>query len=155
MTVTQELLKELFEYKDGNLYKKTNPEVKVGSPKGDGYLITCIENKMYRLHRLIYLMHYGYLPKILDHIDTDRSNNRIENLRPTTQISNQWNRKVGKANSSGVKNVTWHKTGKKWCVELRLHGKHKSFGLYEDLELAELVAIMAREKYHGTFANHN
>ena len=155
MTVTQEWLKEMFEYRDGNLYKKSDPETKFGSDKGDGYLICCINAKMYRIHRLIYLLHYGNLPKIVDHIDCDTTNNKIENLRAANSASNQWNRKICARNTSGVKNVSWNKRMKKWSVELDVNRKRKKFGYYEDIELAELVAIMAREKYHGIFANHN
>jgi hypothetical protein len=159
-SITQDYVKQLFEYRDGNLYWKVKPRqnVKIGAKAGTlnniGYFLTKINNKNYLNHRLIFLMHHGYLPKYLDHIDGSPSNNKLENLRPATFFENNWNAKLSKKNTSGVKGVNWHKDMKKWQIRIKTNGKRKSFGLYDDLELAELVAQEARTKYHGAFANH-
>ena len=58
------------------------------------------------------------------------------------------------SNTSGVKGVSWRRKSKKWTVRVTVDGEYKSFGSYDDLELAELVAIEARNKYHKEFANH-
>ncbi len=62
--------------------------------------------------------------------------------------------KTPKTNKSGVKNVSWYKSLNKWVVSMRVKNTAKTIGYFDDLELAELVAIEARNKYRGEFANH-
>lgn len=158
-TLTQEQVKSLFDYKDGNLYWKNNVSaVKAGSKAGsinaNRYISIVCNKQRYQAHRLIYLLHYGYIPECVDHIDGNRSNNKIENLRPATKSQNSCNQKINIKNTSGYKNVYWHKVYKKWRVCLVVKNKKIHFGTFVDLELADLTAQMAREKYHGNFARH-
>jgi len=161
--LTQEKALDVFEYREGALYwKKVNPQckiVKVGDEagmvatlKGDKYRRLSIDGYHYLTHRVIYLMHYGYMPKVLDHIDGNSLNNRIENLRPASLSENSLNSKAKNTNTSGMKNVYWNKNEKKWVVKLFIKGKSNFFGYFKDKELAELVAIEARDKFHGKFA---
>jgi hypothetical protein len=157
--LTKEYLNDLIEYCDGVLYwKKARQGVTVGKPVGclnaKGYLRTKINGEHYRNHRLIFLMHYGYLPAIVDHIDNNPLNNRIENLRPATNAENGYNAKTPKHNTSGLKNIFWSKRDKKWLVQLRIDGGKKSFGSYFDLDYAKFVADAMRYKYHKAFARH-
>lgn len=155
---TQQLMHELFDYHDGNLYWKVKSSTKVsigdkaGSVTAKGYCQISIKGWLYLAHRLIYLMHRGNLPWCIDHIDGDPSNNRIENLRAATLTENMANRPINSNNTSGFKNVYKSKNGKKWIVVLKLKDKQKYFGTYDDIELASLVATEARAKYHKEFA---
>lgn len=149
--VTQQRLHELFVYKDGNLIR--NGKI-AGSVNKQGYRCICVDYKIYRAHRLVFLYHHGYLPEQIDHVDKNPGNNMIENLRPATNGQNCMNRGMMRNNTSGAKGVFWDKEVCKWRVAVRINRKLKSFGRYVDKELAELVAVMAREKHHGTFANH-
>ena len=157
--LTQELVQSLFEYKDGKLYWKVNKgRVKIGDKTGSlhhsGYLFIQINSKTYLAHRVIFLYHHGFLPQYIDHIDGNKSNNKIENLREATRHQNSFNTKLYKTNTSGIKGVNWSKSAKKWEVRVQINNKRKCFGIYENNELAELVAIEARNKYHGNFARH-
>lgn len=158
--ITQQKVKEIFDYKDGCLYWKIRHGSlgivgkKAGSLMQNGYYITKINGKSYLIHRLIYLWHYGFLPKELDHIDKNSLNNRIENLRQATRKENACNRGLPKNNTSGYKNVVWNNKSRKWLVRLRIDGKEKDFGYYHDIELAGLVAEEARNKYHKEFVRH-
>ena len=109
--MTQQDFIDRFEYRDGKLfYKNTEGCMAKGSEVGTldkGYLKTLINRKPYRLHRIIFMMHHGYLPKYIDHIDGNPANNRIENLRPATSSQNNLNRGKHKRNTSGYKGVTW------------------------------------------------
>jgi hypothetical protein len=111
-------LHELFVYKDGLLIwreSRKHGKVKAGAIAGwesktDGYVRVCIEGMQYAAHRLIWRMHNprGATPFILDHIDGDRSNNRIENLRkvtPTENIHNRRPRKQGVVGSGKLQQL--------------------------------------------------
>ena len=158
--LTQEYLNSLFEYKDGKLFNKIyrNRNSKQGQESGhlqsDGYIRLVINKKAYLIHRIIYFIEYGYIPKELDHIDNNRANNRIENLRPVNRSENMQNRKVAKNNCSGTKGVCWNKRHSKWNCYIYLKKKKIDFGFFDDLDLASLISIEARVKYHGKFANH-
>lgn len=150
--ITQKRLYELFDYVDGELVRRSGR--KGGSVNKRGYKILCVDYKMYKAHRLVFLYHTGYLPDQIDHVDGDKLNNRIENLRAADNSQNMMNRKMLRNNTSGAKSVFWDKSHKKWRVAIRFDTVLRSFGRFTDFELAELVATMAREKYHGAFANH-
>ena len=160
-SISQNELLKLFEVKDGVLYWKVNKpysRYKAGDIAGrkvkDGYMQVCVNRIRILNHQVVFKMFYGYIPKTIDHIDGNVSNNRIENLRPATLSQNQYNSKTSTRNKSGVKGVHWNVSRKKWHVQLSVNGKQTTFGLYNDLELASLVAQEARDKYHGVFANH-
>lgn len=149
--ITQKRLHELFVYDEGNLIR--NGKI-AGSVNKRGYRVICVDNKLYKAHRLVFLYHHGYLPEQIDHADKNPKNNQIENLRPATNGQNCMNRGMMRNNTSGAKGVFWDKEFGKWRVAVRINKKLKSFGRYIDKELAELVAVMAREKHHKQFANH-
>jgi len=158
MEVTLSKLHELFDYKDGNLIWKIakSRRVKAGDIAGSlneyGYIMIGFNGSVYRAHRLIYFYHNGYFPLFIDHIDGNKSNNKIENLRSVTISQNAMNQKISTRNSSGVKGVMWHKRDKKWVVQLKVNSKCHSFGYYDDKELAELVAMEATNKLHKQFS---
>lgn len=150
----------LFEYRDGILYwKVSRGKVMAGDIAGNlnkamGRMYVGVNKKLVLLHRVVFLMHHGYLPNMVDHIDGNPLNNRIENLRPATRSENNQNRKTNKNTVSGIKGVDWHKQVGKWRVQVRVAGKKKHFGLYAHKEIAETIAMMARHKHHGEFARH-
>ena len=157
--VTKELLNELFEYKNGILYSKVDrykTAIKkgnvVGSISNQGYLRTCINYKSYKLHRLIFMMFYGYMPVEIDHVNGNKTDNRIENLREVSHSQNEWNKSKTVRNTTGIKNITFENG--KWRVRVGANNKTINVGVFDNLELAELVAQEARNKYHGNFANH-
>jgi len=157
--INKELLDELFVYCDGKLYYKNHKYKKligkkVGTLNSNGYLYAQINGKRFANHRLIFLMHHNYLPQCIDHINGNKLDNSIENLREATYSQNGQNAKLRKDNTSGIKNISWNKTVKKWRVQIKIDGKRKHIGLFDNLELAELVAIEIRNKYCGEFANH-
>ena len=109
---------------------------------------------------MIFLHQHGYLPKCLDHIDGNRENNKIENLREVTQQQNCLNSKHRTTSKSPYKNVYLQPPTKNpewkrnWVVSLTINGTKKYIGSFEDIELADLVAHEARDKFHGQYARH-
>ena len=158
--LTQELVQALFEYREGALYWRTRAAANVragdlaGFVQGNGYRGVVIDRKIHSLHRIIFLYHYGHLPKIVDHIDGNILNNDITNLRAATVATNGANRRVGCNNTSGVKNVSWHKAIAKWDVRVQKAGVSYYIGSYEALEDAAHAAAQARLVLHQEFARH-
>lgn len=156
--MTQEELKLLLQYDKTTgefTWKVNRGKVKAGDKiysSSHGYLYVGINYKKYALHRLAWLYEFGVTPKEIDHVNGNKSDNRIENLRECTRVQNCQNRIDTKNKSSFIRNVHWHKLAKKWQVRIQYKGKRICIGLFEDLELAELVALEARAKYHGEFA---
>lgn len=134
--LTKHLLHTLFKYKDGNLFWKIKPckniaiGKKAGSLDKDGYVTVRYNKKSYKAHRLIFMMHYGYMPLFLDHIDRDPSNNKVENLREVSHSENLQNKGMYKTNKSGYKYIQWFKKTNSW----RLVYKKNHIGYYKQLE---------------------
>jgi hypothetical protein len=160
MKFTKQDLEDLFEYRDGNLYWKRYPDysnkslVKAGFYHSTGYQVVKIYGKRHKVHRIIFMIHHGYVPKYIDHIDGNKLNNNIENLRECNHNQNMHNRRISSNNTSGIKGITWRSDIKKWWPQLMVNNKRIYLGTYDDLELAELVIIEARNLYHGKFAKH-
>jgi hypothetical protein len=158
--ITQQELIELFDYRNGKIFIKHNigKRSKIGYETGHlgdkGYLRLKIRSKSYLVHRLIFLMHKGYLPEFIDHINGDRADNNIDNLREATRSQNCQNAKLSKVNRSGVKGVSWHKYNQKWYARISLDGKRIDLGYFDSLIEAEATIKATREKLHGVFSNH-
>jgi len=158
MMITQKMLHEIFDYReDGNLIRKDTGAIVGSKPKvvtrNRRYATTKIKGQHFCVHKLIYMYHHGEMPDQLDHININSLDNRIENLRPASSEQNMSNRTLFKNNKSGYKGVCWHKQHEKWGVTIGVNGLFKHIGYFENLELAGLVSIEARDKYHGKYAS--
>lgn len=151
--VTQARLQELFDYKDGHLWKKKSGK-KAGTVAKEKYRRIMVDGNLKYEHQFVFLYHHGYCPDAIDHIDNNPLNNAIENLREVTLSENQYNSKLRKHSKTSVKNVFYSQKSKKYRVVIGVDKVKKHCGYYDDLELAELVAIEARDKFHGRFAHH-
>jgi hypothetical protein len=157
-----ELIQHLFEYRDGKLYWKNKPSkysnislgTEAGSLYNTGYRIIKFSGYRCQTHRLIYFYHYGHIPKIIDHIDSNPLNNKIENLREATSSQNAYNTKINTRNKSGVKGVYFHKKSKKYVAQCTVDGFKKNLGGFTSLEEAENFVKKYRELHHGEFVNH-
>ena len=155
LQVSHERVLELFDYDDGKLFYKSNNEpAKIYVTKGHRYARIKFDKQEFKLHRIIFLYHKGYLPDIIDHINGDRYDNRIENLREANTYQNRQNSRIYSTSKSGVKNVYWCKKMNKWKVIMNINGETHIFGYYADLEEAKQVATSMRDKYFQDFANH-
>jgi len=164
--VNNELDKIIVEYfsydaESGIILWKKNPgkrnllNKEAGSLRPDGYRHIAINGKCVLSHRVAWFLHYNCWPeKYIDHIDGNKINNNIKNLREADVFENAYNSLTPKNNTSGVKNVYWNKQKSKWMARINLKGKCKFIGLFDDLDLAELAVMEAREKLHGKYFNH-
>ena len=158
--VTQELVRKMFEYRDGKLFRRItrSQRNKVGDEAGtlekSGYKRFSIDGKHYRVHRIVWLYHYGEFPDgQIDHINHDRTDNRIENLEMKSNLANARNQRVRKNNTSGALGVTWFKRDKKWRAAIQVLSKNIHLGYFETIEEAISMRLTANDHY-GFHPNH-
>jgi hypothetical protein len=153
-----ELAHSLFEYRDGALYWKSDVarNVKAGDRvaknSNAGHLRVCYDGKYHTLARIIFAMNHGYYPEVVDHINGDGRDNRLENLRAADMRTNAQNRKRNTLNLSGTKNVGFKTAKNRWRVTLRKNDGTRMDKLFKHFDIACTIAELARFKYHGEFA---
>ena len=158
--LTKEVARKLFVYRDDKLYWKENGQGKqldkpIGWKWKNGYWYADLklENetkwKHYGLHSLVYNYHYGLVPdgKCVDHIDRNKDNNTIDNLRLVTNQENSFNTNISKNNTSGHTGVYWHKRDKRWLARITIDGKTISLGRFKTIEKAIKARKLGEEKY--------
>ena len=142
-TITQSDLKNLFRYRDDGSLIRTVPtsnRVKAGDVAGtkdkDGYIVINLRGKQRKAHHLVWLYHYGYMPKMIDHINRNKSDNRIENLRLTNKSLNAFNSKIQSNNTSGCKGVSYIRKSNRWESAIKINGKKIILGYFKCLNEA-------------------
>ena len=156
---TQKYLQENYTYdaESGILYRKrkTTQDTPAGTTWTTGYVVTKIKGTFYKVHRLIWILLYGdNPPTIIDHINGDKSDNRLCNLRACEHSQNLWNARKPKNNTSGYKGVKMHKKSGKWYGEVRGNGERRITRLCETKDEANQLLIRIRADLHGDFANN-
>jgi len=145
--MNQEIALNLFQYKEGKLFWKINPGPwKNLKDKEAGYLnsekrrVIKSNGKSYKTHRIIWMMHYGEIPKHLtvDHINRDRLDNRIDNLRLATATQQSHNTKAKGYSLSGPS----------YQVTVGMNGKNKYIGKYGTECAARLAYLMEKLQWN-------
>lgn len=128
---------------------------KVGNLNSDGYLCFNYKGKSYKVHRVIWEMHNGPIPKgmQIDHLDHNRVNNLLSNFRLVDSRTNTRNQKKRVTNSSGVTGVYWHKRDSIWYAAISDGTRLVSLGTFADKQDA-INARKAAEKLYGYHPNH-
>lgn len=118
-----------------------------------GYRRVCFKGKQFRAHRVAWLLYYGCTPSAqIDHINGNRTDNRICNLRLASNAENSRNAKLSKDNTSGCSGVTYHKKAKKWAASIMYNRKQIYLGIYENILDAVQVRKEAEVRYFGAFS---
>jgi len=163
---SQEELHERFKYcDDGNFIRKSKAKPRTnrirkekiaGRINSKGYVQVGIHNLRYLLHRLVWIYHKGDIPSgmLVDHIDRNPLNNRIENLRLASRSLNAYNSKLFTSNNSGIRGVSFAKSRNKWRACITVNGKQKSLGYFHTIEEAIICRKEAEIKYYGDFPRH-
>lgn len=149
---------DLFNLKDGELFWKEKPSkrvqigAKAGSLNSCGYLEVQIKRKHYLIHRIIFEMVYGAIPdrEEIDHINHNRQDNLPINLRSVCHTHNQKNQSKSVRNTSGIVGVSWKADRKKWHSQIRVDGKDKHLGFFEDIN----DAVIARKNANTLYEFH-
>lgn len=174
----QEYLHECFLHlENGDLVWKQRPRHHFGTQHGqdvsncyagrvagrltkDGYLQVGLSYfgkvTLMAVNRVIWTMYNGTIPDgyLVDHWDTDKSNNKITNLRLALISNNAHNANLSVRNTSGVKGASWNANRKVWDVKLCINSKNRRIGSYKTLEEAEIAVKKARVELHQEFTNH-
>lgn len=140
--------------------KPTSRKTKVGEivgtyHKATGYVYLSINKKKYRAHRLAWFYSYGYWPENdIDHINGNRADNRLENLREATRSENMYNQtRVRKNSKIKVTGVSYNRD--RYRARINAEGKQYHIGTYDTIEEAETAYLEAKKKLHGDFTGVN
>lgn len=148
-----------FEVSDFGRVRRTNGgKILVGGDH-NGYRRFCIdkdsgESVTILVHRVVFESHVRGLEEgeVIDHIDGNRMNNTLSNLRVCCNESNQYNRGSAKQATSTYKGVSYCKVKNKWRAQIKTKGKSKHIGYYSVEADAALAYNEAASRTFGAFA---
>jgi hypothetical protein len=144
--VNRERLNILFVYIDGALYRKLRliSGFRVGAiagcPNEHGYWSIRVDGKIYLRHRLIFLMHHGYLPEVIDHINRVPGDDHIDNLREVTPSQNQ----INSDRYDGAKGFSYDKERNRFRARIEVNRKTVHLGYFVTAEEARAAYLSAR-----------
>lgn len=119
-----------------------------------GYFVGRAYGPKLKAHRVCWLLHYGSWPSgEIDHINGDKSDNRIQNLREVDRSENMRNSRMSSANSTGYTGVHYHKANKKYIAYARADNKLVYLGSFLTAEEAYSARLLAN-KIYGYHPNH-
>lgn len=138
------------------LRKKPCPRTKSGAIAGSvtpyGYRYIQLKGKKYAAHRLVWLIEHGCFPEFdIDHIDGNKLNNRITNLRDATRMQNSQNRGAQKNNKFGLRGVSYNTRLKKYIAQIQHDGVNRHLGVFMTPEEAHDAYIEAAKSLFTHF----
>lgn len=161
MSLTAERLREVLDYnpETGDLVwrRSTGRRAKVGEVAGakhcKGYLQVTIDGKNHLAHRLVWLHVHGELPhSLIDHVNGDKADNQLANLRPATNAQNLSNRSMlNSNNTSGHRGVCWARANGKWRAEITSGTKSKHIGYFDTADEAATAYRLEAVALFGEF----
>lgn len=136
-------------------WKERRRGVQFGAVAGtlcsDGYISLCVDGERHRAHRLAWLHVHGVWPlDCIDHIDGNRSNNSIQNLRDVSRGVNIQNQRASTARnaSAGLLGVTFYARTGQWMAQISVNKRRKHLGYFETMEQAHQAYVNAKRKHH-------
>jgi hypothetical protein len=159
--LTQERLKQVLNYEpeSGNFtWKSARSSVLIGeiaghTSKQTGYRLVGVDGSLFLAHRLAWLYVHGEFPSAsIDHVDRNRLNNSIGNLRTATQSQNAFNSPARSTSKSGFKGVSWCHVTSKWRATATINGKQKSLGRHKELRNAVSAYNRFAQANHEAYA---
>lgn len=156
-----EFIRSVLEYNPETgsmLWKKRTgskqPGQQAGYKKKDGYWYIHVNKRHVTLHRVAWVIYYGEWPDQIDHINMDRADNRIANLRNASVAENNRNRTKQSNNTSGYKGVTFNKASGKYQAKIQHNKKPYCLGYFDTAIEASLAYKKAAEELHNEFARY-
>lgn len=133
---------------------KTDVGSVAGIKRTDGYLGVKFDQSTYLVHRVIWALFHGSSPcAMIDHIDGDRANNKIDNLRLADDYQNRWNSapRPKITATHGHQGVIWNRRCSCWNARIRVLGKLKHLGTFSTADEAASAYKQAAQGNHGSF----
>lgn len=154
--ITHEYVRSVLNYDPltGFLTWKTQASnrVKAGDRAGwksKGYREICLREASFYEHRIVWFHVFGEWPfEQLDHINGDRSDNRISNLRECSPSENRHNLTGVRSKGSGFRGVWLRRCNKKWCAAIQTDGMRLNLGSFDTQEAAHAVYLQAKRLIH-------
>jgi len=113
------------------------------------YLLVGVDRQLFLAHRVAWALQYGVWPDHdIDHVNGDRTDNRLSNLRVATRSENMQNARPGRHNTSGTRGVHWRAHAQKWCVVLYAHKQRHHIGYFDTLNEAADACARAKGRLH-------
>ncbi|MGL5456720.1 MAG: HNH endonuclease signature motif containing protein [Citrobacter telavivensis] len=107
----------------------------------DGYMSGKVKGKVYYTHRVVFFLHYGYMPEEVDHIDGNRANNNPSNLRDASRQQNMQNMKA--------RGYSFDRHHNKFRARIYLNNKEIILGYFDKEEEAREAYLQGKRKYHS------
>ncbi|MBY0137494.1 HNH endonuclease [Paracoccus yeei] len=121
----------------------------VGFSDRQGYVITTLFKRPLKVHRIAWALYHGAWPhSLIDHINGDKSDNRLENLRCVTNAENKQNIEKPASNTSGYMGVSFHKKSGRWAANIKVKGKSQYLGLHDTPYAAHVAYQTAKAEIH-------
>jgi hypothetical protein len=138
------------------LSNRTKPNaVCGGNLDSKGYKRVCFDKKQYRAHRVAWALFYDKEPTLqIDHINGNKLDNRISNLRQATNYENSRNCGISKNNTSGITGVTYHAKAKKWIAQIMVNRQNYYLGLYNNMADAAAARQAAQIQFFQNFSRN-
>ncbi len=160
-SISQKELKKLLDYNPETGLFNRKIDLANGVKRGDaaghlhssGYIQISINKILHKAHHLAWIFSHGNINFEIDHINHDRTDNKLINLRDVTHQENCQNKQINKNNTSGVCGVGWHKVTSKWAAKIKVHYKETHLGVYAD-KFEAICARKSAENKHGFHKNH-
>jgi hypothetical protein len=146
----------------GNVKNKTTGRILKPSINSNGYELVDLwdggKRKTFKIHRLVLITFEGKSKdenqKYVDHIDNDRTNNCLFNLRWCSHQENMFNQSINTINTSGIKGVCFAKARNKWKAYIRINGKLIHLGYFDNIEDAQIARKNKAKELFGQYLNN-
>lgn len=162
IAINQARVRELFDYDPvrGVLVWRVNRRgsfARVGAVAGSTgrYVTVSVDCRIYPAHSLIWLWCHGVYPDEIDHINRNKHDNRLENLRVCSRSQNTGNVGLRSTNVTGYRGVWFAKHAGRWRAAIKINGRSKHLGYFGTAQFAAIAYNIAARKHFGEFAHLN
>lgn len=140
-----------FVWKNPAKYRQAYTGKTAGSLHSHGYVVISIDSRPYPAHRLAWMYVFGEFPvDCIDHINGQRSDNRIANLRAVDRKANAENRRAARSGHSvGLLGVVWRPRSSKYEARISVNKKYVYLGLFGTAEAAHEAYLQAKRTHHA------
>ena len=140
---------------NGNIRNRQTMRILKPYPDTRGYMNVCLNRNIKRVHQLVVcaFLTNPENKNCVDHIDNDRLNNKLLNLRYATQHENHFNANLSRRNTSGAKGVSYHIIKKKWRARIKINSKEIHLGYFERIEDAIQARQIKANELFGEFCH--